>query len=53
MARDLAARMERLERETNYCIAENIRERLKFSKDISTIGGGNLISADDDVVEEE
>ncbi|KAJ3220335.1 Coiled-coil domain-containing protein 12 [Dinochytrium kinnereticum] len=35
LARELEIRSERLEQETNYCIAELIRQRLKEQKDFS------------------
>ncbi|KAJ1562800.1 hypothetical protein HK405_007531, partial [Cladochytrium tenue] len=49
LARELAGRYERLERETDFCIAEHVRERLKASHDISALGGaGAGPDADDD-----
>jgi hypothetical protein len=49
LARELQERIEKLEKETSYCIAENIRQRLKSSKDISENAiGAEGLSDDDD-----
>ena len=47
LARDLAKKMEKLERETQYCIAEEIRKRLKSSADISDTGAGYALANND------
>ncbi|KAJ3132844.1 hypothetical protein HK100_004900 [Physocladia obscura] len=39
LAREYERRTERLEKKTNYAIAENIRKRFKDSHDISEVGG--------------
>ncbi|KAJ3035147.1 Coiled-coil domain-containing protein 12 [Rhizoclosmatium hyalinum] len=41
LARDLERRMEKLEKRTNYAIAENIRKRFKDSHDISEVADVN------------
>ncbi|KAJ3107123.1 Coiled-coil domain-containing protein 12 [Phlyctochytrium planicorne] len=51
LARDLEKRAERLEKETNYCISELIRERLKSQKDLHHTGEN--AGADYDDLEEE
>ncbi|KAI8621097.1 mRNA splicing factor [Chytriomyces sp. MP71] len=47
LARDLERRMEKLEKKTNYAIAENIRQRFKDSHDISEVGGVTSGGQDD------
>ncbi|KAJ3414581.1 hypothetical protein HDV05_006320 [Chytridiales sp. JEL 0842] len=49
LARELERKSEKLERETAYCIAENIRKRLKGNADaLKDIGSGMEIRMEDD-----
>ncbi|KAJ3332252.1 hypothetical protein HDU76_000843 [Blyttiomyces sp. JEL0837] len=41
LARELAKRTTKLEKETEYCIAENIRKRFKAVQDISDVGAAS------------
>ncbi|KAI9334262.1 mRNA splicing factor [Obelidium mucronatum] len=47
LARDLERRMEKLEKRTNFAIAENIRKRFKDTHDISEMGGAAGQDQDD------
>ncbi|KAI9354047.1 hypothetical protein DFJ73DRAFT_827646 [Zopfochytrium polystomum] len=55
LARELCHRTERLERETQFSIAENIKERLRRDKDISAVGASREgeYNVDDDGDEDE
>ncbi|KAJ3069595.1 Coiled-coil domain-containing protein 12 [Podochytrium sp. JEL0797] len=48
LARELERRMEKLEKRTNYAIAENIRKRFKDTHDISEVGDGKNEDSDED-----
>ncbi|KAJ3259530.1 Coiled-coil domain-containing protein 12 [Chytriomyces hyalinus] len=48
LARELERRMEKLEKRTNYAIAENIRQRFKDTHDISDVRDGRDDEDEDD-----